>query len=275
MSEAKKNIIVGAIPARSGSKRIKNKNLQNLKGLPLIDHTINFANSLPINKCYLTTDSLEIAERAQGKVKAPFLRPKNISDDASSDIDWLAHLISYLSETEKYIPTFVLILRPTSPIRSLRHVLDAFELAINSKLSVRSACKIPTKMSLPWVICPRGQNFQNVEQDGFLVRSQDIPSYYYPTGLYDIVHVETFLSTGKIYGNEFKLLIHDERLINDIDTIEAKKFYRKYHGGSKKKKRKKSKNVAKLLLDPEIKSYKPPTTEEKEHVPKSYKPKIK
>lgn len=224
MSNEIVNKTVGVIPARSGSKRILNKNLKILRGLPLIDHTIRFANSLSIDGCYITTDSLEIANRATGKVKAPFLRPESISQDNSNDIEWLTHLIRYLDEKEKYVPELVIILRPTSPIRSIKHVVEAIKLAKCSKLSVRSACKIPTKMSLPWAICQRGENFQNVQPDGFLLRSQDIQSYYYPTGIYDIVHVETFLETGKIYGNEFKLFIHEADILNDIDTSEDLKL---------------------------------------------------
>ncbi|MEK9571267.1 MAG: hypothetical protein VW124_19765 [Paracoccaceae bacterium] len=212
--------VVGIIPARAGSKRIKNKNLQLLNGLPLIDYTVQFANELNLEYCIISTDSQEIQERAFGKVSAPFLRPENASNDTATDKAWIDHALGWLKSSLNLTPEFLFILRPTSPLRCVGLAQKALTIARKNDLSVRSVCKIPSKHSPVWSICSNGHGFSNTFANGFEIRSQDIPQYFFPTGIYDIIHVATYWESENIYGDFFEIVEHPVSHINDIDTKE-------------------------------------------------------
>ena len=89
--------ILGIIPARSGSKGLKKKNLINLDGYPLIYWPIKaFQESKYIDEFVLSTNSKKIAQVAnEFNCKTPFLRPEKISKDNSSSISTVIHAINF------------------------------------------------------------------------------------------------------------------------------------------------------------------------------------
>jgi CMP-N-acetylneuraminic acid synthetase len=110
--------IMALIPARAGSKRVKDKNLRNLGGLPLIGHKIKVAlESKYINRIIISTNSEEIKNIAESfGLSVPFLRPEEISGDDSTELEFHQHALNWLSENEKYIPDLIVNLYPTSPL---------------------------------------------------------------------------------------------------------------------------------------------------------------
>ena len=102
--------VVAIIPARSGSKGIRLKNIKKLNGKPLIQYTIDVAKKCKmIDRILVSTDSQKIANISKKLgVEVPFLRPKKISGDYSSDLDtfkfnenWLNNNLNY--KTDIYI----------------------------------------------------------------------------------------------------------------------------------------------------------------------------
>ena len=94
--------IVAIIPARSGSKSIKNKNILMYKNKPLIYHSIKIAlRSKLVDRVIVSTDSKKYAKLSK-KIGAevPFLRPKKYSKDSSNDSEWINHAINYLIKKE-------------------------------------------------------------------------------------------------------------------------------------------------------------------------------
>lgn len=126
MNDSKK--IIAFIPARSGSKRIPNKNLYLLNGHPLIAYSIQAAlNSNVFDSVVCVTDDEQYAKVAEYYgAEVPFLRPIDISTDTSPDIEWLKWI---LNELDKLGRTFDIysILRPTSPFRKSSTIIKAFE----------------------------------------------------------------------------------------------------------------------------------------------------
>ena len=82
-----KNKVLVIIPARSGSKGIKNKNIQIIKKKPLLGHSISYAKkSKLVDKIIVTTDSIKYATIAKKyKADVPFLRSKKLSGDKVQD----------------------------------------------------------------------------------------------------------------------------------------------------------------------------------------------
>ena len=100
MSSTNKKEIIAIIPARSGSKSIKNKNIVNLFGKPLIYYSINVAiKSKYISRVIVSTDSKKIKKIAlKYGAEVPFLRPKKYSLDNSKDYEVINHALKWLKK---------------------------------------------------------------------------------------------------------------------------------------------------------------------------------
>ena len=107
------------IPARKGSKGIKNKNFKLFNGKPLIYWTIKAAKkSKYLDKIIVSTDSKKIQKFCLTKnILAPFIRPKKISHAKAKGHDVIIHTINFLRKNLKYIPDAIVYLQPTSPLR--------------------------------------------------------------------------------------------------------------------------------------------------------------
>lgn len=129
--------ILTIIPARGGSKGIPAKNIVDVAGKPLIVHTIEPAlrvkeKGLTI-KVVVSTDSEEIADIAKAAgAEVPFLRPEIISGDRSKSIEFIQHALDYY----KFLNIFfdaVLLLQPTSPLRTETDITQALEIFTKSE----------------------------------------------------------------------------------------------------------------------------------------------
>ena len=126
------------IPARSGSKGLKDKNIRMLNGIPLIGHTINFAQKLKPKKIFVSTDSEEYASIAKSfGASVPFLRSSKASSDTAMEEDILIELKERCTKLDIELPDFIVWLRPTFPFRSIEKTINAISL-LNKKIdSVR------------------------------------------------------------------------------------------------------------------------------------------
>ena len=134
----KKTEIWVIIPARSGSKGLKNKNIIPFVGSPLLVHSINFAKKLNfINRTILSTDSKKYADigLANG-AEVPFLRSKKASKSNSMEEDVLEDIRIKLLKNNENLPDYVLWLRPTHPLRDIGAFIKAYNKFIKKKQSV-------------------------------------------------------------------------------------------------------------------------------------------
>lgn len=114
--------ILGVIPARSGSKGIKDKNITRLNNKPLIYWTIKEALKSKIDKLVVSTDSKKykkICEKFGADV--PFLRPKSLATDNSKTVDVVIHMLNYYKK-KNINYDFVMVLQPTCPFRTRRDI---------------------------------------------------------------------------------------------------------------------------------------------------------
>ena len=135
--------VLGLIPARGGSKGLPRKNLMPLAGKSLIERTYNVAQeSGVLDRSILSTDDPEIRDHALSMgLEAPFLRPARFADDGSPMIDVIIHALDALEQND-YIPDAVMLLQPTSPLRTAQHLIRAVEL-LEQGDSVCSVVQIP------------------------------------------------------------------------------------------------------------------------------------
>lgn len=120
---AKKPIVICLIQARGGSKRIRNKNIRNFCGKPLIAYTIAQAKALSfVDRTIVDTDSPDIARIAKRYgAEVPFLRPEKFATDTSPTIDSHLHLLKQL-KGQGYVPDYILLLPTTTPLREVGDV---------------------------------------------------------------------------------------------------------------------------------------------------------
>lgn len=120
--------ILALIPARSGSKRIPNKNIRLFGSKPLIVWTIEIAKSIPeIHDVLVSTDSTEIAAISSAAgAKVPWLRPSKIATDEASSVDVAIHALDQY-ENEFGEVDGILLLQPTSPFRTREFIIDGIK----------------------------------------------------------------------------------------------------------------------------------------------------
>ena len=147
--------IVALIPARSGSKRLPNKNILPISGHPLIAYTIRAAiDSGIFDSVICATDDERYAEIAlHYGAEVPILRPNDISGDKSPDIDWVEWILKELKSQGRQFEAFS-ILRPTSPFRKADTIKRAWEQfvtteGIDSLRAIEKCKQHPGKM---WVL---------------------------------------------------------------------------------------------------------------------------
>jgi CMP-N,N'-diacetyllegionaminic acid synthase len=114
--------ILGFIPARSGSKELKNKNLKIFDGNPLIYYSIEIGKKNKSITPFVSTDSKKILNFAKKKgIKFNYLRPKSLSEDNSKVIDAVLHALKWLNKNNLHFDA-VMLLQPTSPIRIQKEI---------------------------------------------------------------------------------------------------------------------------------------------------------
>lgn len=213
------------IPARSGSKGVKNKNIRNLGGKPLLVHSIEIAlKSRLISKVILDTDSLiyqDIGKKAGAET--PFLRPSQISGDSATDHDLFKHLYSFFSDKS---PDIWVHLRPTTPIRELKVVENGINLFLEDNLSsslrsVHECSESPFKWFLKDENNYAKPIVNNLELRDTNNPRQKVPKVFVPNGYLDLIKTEQ-ISSNSLHGEKIKL--YETPVSHEIDTLEDFEF---------------------------------------------------
>ena len=125
--------IIAVIPARSGSKGVKNKNIKKIKGIPLLEFSV-YAAEKSMEKGYISdilvsTDSKDYLDLvSKYNIIKGYLRPANLATDKSPTIDSVIHGLNWLRDEKGKIFDAVMILQPTSPFRTPDHIKEAIRL---------------------------------------------------------------------------------------------------------------------------------------------------
>ena len=143
---------VALIPARSGSERVRDKNVRSLAGHPLLAYAIVAARHAGVfDHVVCSTDSGKIAEVAQRYgAEIPFLRPTELATSTSPDIEWITHALGELGE---HYDLFAIV-RATNPFRGgdvLRRGLEQL-LATPEADSIRAVELVKQHPGKMWVL---------------------------------------------------------------------------------------------------------------------------
>lgn len=209
--------VIAIIPARGGSKGVPKKNIKLLGGRPLIHYTIFEAYcSKYIDKIYVSTDYCEIkriVKQYNVKINIKIIdRPKKLSDDKTLIVPVLRHAVKKININEDYI---IVLLQPTSPLRSYKDIDAVIEKMIKCKVdSAETFCEADNPANLFKI---DGDNAVPLDKENLTKRRQDVPTVYRENGAVYCFKKSLLMKHNTMYGKKHKAIIMPKERSIDID----------------------------------------------------------
>lgn len=237
-----KKKVVALIPARAGSKGLKNKNTLNLKGNPLIYYPITAAkNSSYVDRIIVSTDSEKIADIAKNHgAEVPFLRPLNLASDTATSSDVIIHMLETL-KNELLDFEYLILLEPTSPLTT-EDDIDRALIKLDSNNTFTALTSVSKIESNHPEYCLSIDDDKIQPHKGKFpekaMRRQEIEDLYFLDGSLYLSRIKDFIKTKSFYHEKtlpfivpywksFEIdtyldLICIEAIMSNIDKIKAK-----------------------------------------------------
>lgn len=211
---------VALIPARGGSKGIPHKNVAPLGGRPLIAYTIEAAlRARSVGRTVVSTDDAGIARLSRELgAEVPFLRPSDLAQDETSMVEVVKHFLERLAAVEGLRPEVIVLLQPTSPLRTAADIDRAVELfrggAWDSVVSVVRVKRHPL-----WMFAMEGGRLVPLAEAGReATRRQDLPLVWRLNGAIYVTRPATISAYDNLLGEKVGAYeMPDERSL-DIDS---------------------------------------------------------
>ena len=209
---------LAVIPARSGSKGLKNKNIRMFAGKPLMAYTIESAINSNQFKCvHVSTDSLKYADIArQYGADVPFLRSEKLSTDEAGTWDTVRFVINEYLRLGNEFDT-VTVLQPTSPLRTSGDIIAAFH--IFEKKGAEAVVSVCETEYLPLLcnVLPENGSLNNFVDLNIVGRRQQSQQFYRINGAIYIQSVDLLMRKGELYGEKSFAYIMAKGSSIDID----------------------------------------------------------
>lgn len=220
--------ILAIVPARGGSKGIKDKNIKEIEGRPLIEYTIEAAKRCEyIDEIVVSTDSEKIAKVAKkAGAKVPFLRPDELASDTARTIDVVLFTIDQLKLIgQEY--DIVVLLQPTSPLRDEDDICGAIEKYVSCNMkSLVSVSEVSESPILMRQIVDE-THMEKLLNINSTIRRQDMAKYYMVNGSIYINKIEELNSDTSLNDNVIPYVMDRSHAvdIDDYVDIEVMKYY--------------------------------------------------
>lgn len=219
------------IPARAGSKTIKNKNFIKIKNKILIQYTIDTAKKISdICDICISSNSKKIKKICEkNNIEFNGYRPKKLSSDYAKTSDVIKYEIKKAEKIKKKKYKYILLLQPTCPVRDIKKIKKSLKLIKNNKYdSVISINDVgnyhPYRMKK--IIKGKLVDYLNYKNGNFIPR-QKLPKIYIRSGSIYLVKRDVFFKTNSFLGkNCFGIKVEGNEKIN-IDTFEDLEKFKK------------------------------------------------
>ncbi|MCG7536353.1 acylneuraminate cytidylyltransferase family protein [Pseudoalteromonas sp. OOF1S-7] len=212
---------IALITARGGSKGLPRKNVYPLNGIPLIGWTIKAAlDSHQFSGVYVSTDDNEIAEVSREYGAQVIVRPGDLASDTAGSEPVIAHAISVLEETGLDFDTMVL-LQPTSPLRTSSHIKSAIETYKKENASLVLSVFEPHHTPVKAYVETEGGHIVGLySAEAPYSRRQDLPRAFQPNGAIYVFNVDEFKKRSQFPRTDVFPFIMSHSESADIDTLE-------------------------------------------------------
>lgn len=221
----KEKNIVAIIPARGGSKGVPGKNIKLLAGYPLIAYSIIACKlTKNIRRVIISTDSKEIADMSiHYGAEVPFMRPTEISQDQSTDMEFVLHALNWFKENENKEPEYLAHIRPTTPLREpvlIDRAIDKIcSIPVSTGLrSVHEITESPYKMFSIKDDYLTGLYPDDPRPEYYNLPRQNFPPVYKPNGYVDIIKSNTVRNEDSLHG--LKMLAFITPTAVEVDSKE-------------------------------------------------------
>ena len=215
--------VLAIVPARGGSKGVPRKNVLPLAGRSLLDRTAQAAReSVRVDRIVLSTDDEDIAaEGRRAGIDVPFMRPADLASDDAPMLGVVKHAIAEVAKGG-WVPEYVVLLQPTSPLRRGKQVDDAVSLLVSSGAdSVVTVVEVPKHLSPDYVMkIEDGVLHPFLPEGATLTRRQDVRPAFYRDGTVYAFRRDTIDRCGNIYGERCLPLVIDANESLSIDSPE-------------------------------------------------------
>ncbi len=189
----------------------------------MIAYSIAIAKILGINRVIVSTDSEKYAEvSVKFGAEVPFMRPKEIASDNATDYEWALHAMEWFKNNENFLPEYWFHLRPTTPLRKPKILIEAFNTIVNDEnaTSLRSAHLVP-ESPFKWFMKDDNGYFKGLRPDltseKVNMPRQYFPKTYNPNGYVDIIRSSYVLNNVDLHGD--KMIVYETPVCPEIDTI--------------------------------------------------------
>lgn len=213
--------VLTLIPARGGSKGLPGKNTRPFLRKPLIAHTIDAARDSGVaGRIVVSTDDAEIARvSAESGAEVPFLRPAEIAGDAAPVLAAAFHALDWFATHEGWTAQWLLLLQPTSPLRTADDIRRAFEI-VHSEDTDAVVAVSDTKSHPFWVktLDPSGHLQPFIADQRAPACRQELPPAYALNGLLYLVRTSTLRKEGAFCPVKTRPLIIPSIRAFDIDS---------------------------------------------------------
>ncbi|QFT08586.1 CMP-N,N'-diacetyllegionaminic acid synthase [Vibrio sp. THAF190c] len=222
--------VIGLVTARGGSKGFPNKNIAQFNGMTLLEHAIDVGlKSDYVDDVYISTDSQQYLDIAMKYGANSYgLRSKRLSSDSALSIDVIKDFIKNISLGDDSI---IVLLQPTSPIRTAEMVDSAVKKCQTTMQSVVTVAKVDE---------PNPYKLKKIDENGNLkpfiegasseLPRQQLPSVYQLTGAIYVSTVGNILKNNSLFSEETKTILMDDfSNIDDELDLEFLKF--RYENG--------------------------------------------
>ena len=227
--------ILAIVPAHGGSKGIKLKNLLKLDNRTLIEHTARTIKECDfIDLAIVSTDNELIKNEAiRCGLNVPFQRPAHISGDFVSDIQVLRHAVQECEDIFNRVFDIILMLQPTSPIRSRKQILSCIDRLIKNRLdSCITVTQTDSKAHpLKQLVINNDKILYYDSKGEFIIARQMLKPVYHRNGVCYAFTRECIFKKGKIITDNSSAIIIDEFSVN-IDNMYDVKLAELYFGGA-------------------------------------------
>lgn len=216
----KKNKIYAIVPARGGSKGIKNKNLRKINKKTLIEITSEFIDNCKIfDRKIISSDSKRILKIGKKLNFNLVKRPKRLSGNRVSDIKVILNCINEIGK--KDLPDYIVYLQPTAPIRKVKHLINAIQIVIKKNYDSSWSVQEIDKKFHPLKILKVNNNKLKLylEKGKNIIARQMLKKVFIRNGIFYIFKVKSLLRKKSIYLDRVYPSVTDYKSIN-IDTIE-------------------------------------------------------
>lgn len=221
MYERKK--IVAIITARGGSKRLKDKNILDFGGRPLIAWSIAAAKeSSCIDAVLVSTDSKAIAKVSQQYgAPVPFLRPAALAQDTSTSLDVIRHAMDWIKKHQRKRYDYILLIQPTSPLRTAQHIDQGIEYYFEHKRTEADTLVSVTAAGEggKWIMRTTDEGYVELLPEGDEATPREAIVHYQPNGAIYFGPTQEVIKRGFFTGQTIPFLMDSDDSI-DIDTQE-------------------------------------------------------